>query len=218
MFEDIYFIYIFNSENMSIMSDHCYMKTMPCIFFDPKKEIFVDSKEEKVVLEKNEIEKYFINPAKIDVKNYVKEFQKNNNIEPLNPKQKKEIAEFIKNEKYFGIKKGQNICVKLSQGTINSILNEGKQKTRFCVIKLTQEEAERRYITIYKEDEKFAKKNKNIFKYESSLFFYFDENQNTIIYIILYNGSIYKLKSIPAELILKKAKIYEIQLMSNYYD
>ena len=57
MFEDIYFIYIFNSENMSIMSDHCYMKTMPCIFFDPKKEIFVDSKEEKVVLEKNEIGK-----------------------------------------------------------------------------------------------------------------------------------------------------------------
>ena len=218
MFEDIYFIYIFNSENMSIMSDHCYMKTMPCIFFDPKKEIFVDSKEEKVVLEKNEIEKYFINPAKIDVKNYVKEFQKNNNIEPLNPKQKKEIAEFIKNEKYFGIKKGQNICVKLSQGTINSILNEGKQKTRFCVIKLTQEEAERRYITIYKEDEKFAKKNKNIFKYESSLFFYFDENQNIIPYIILYNGSIYKLKLFPSELVLKESKVYEIELISNYCD
>ena len=218
MFEDIYFIYIFNSENMSIMSDHCYMKTMPCIFFDPKKEIFVDSKEEKVVLEKNEIEKYFINPAKIDVKNYVKEFQKNNNIEPLNPKQKKEIAEFIKNEKYFGIKKGQNICVKLFQGTINSILNEGRQKTRFCAVKLTQEESERQYITIYKEDEKFAKKNKNIFKYESSLFFYFDENQNIIPYIILYNGSIYKLKLFPSELVLKESKVYEIELISNYYD
>ena len=95
-------------------------------------------------------------------------------------------------------------------------MNEGRQKTRICVIKLTQEEAERQYIKIYNEDKKFAKKNKNIFKYESSLFFYFDENQNIVLYIILYNGSIYKLKSFPSELVLKKSRVYEIQLMDNY--
>ena len=209
-FEIFYFTYIFNYENADEMSDICEIKEMPYIFFDLETETFIDIDKKEVVLNNDNIEKYFISPIKMSFKYGLGKIKKIS--ETLNTSQEKAIVSFIKNEPFFKVKKNQKIYFEISKETLSCIIKEKKQKEIFCIVNLTKEESEKIFFSLLKQDKNFTKDNKSILKYGCLLFFYFDENEKIIPHIILFDGSIYSLNYVPINLLLKNLKVYEIHL------
>ena len=166
--------------------------------------------KKEVVLNNDNIEKYFISPIKMSFKYGLGKIKKIS--ETLNTSQEKAIVSFIKNEPFFKVKKNQKLYFEISKETISCILKEKKQKERFCIVNLTKEESEKIFFSLLKQDKNFTKDNKSILKYGCLLFFYFDENEKIIPHIILFDGSIYSLNYPPANLLSKNLNVYEIHL------
>ena len=211
LFDDVYFTYIFDYSNKDDVSSSCIIKEMPFIFFKTEEEEFVDSDGEIINLNENNIKDYFINPLDFGKETF--SFRKNKILETINLKQEESIINFIKEEKFFGIKKGKKVFFDISNDTIDLVLKEGNQKRRFFIQELSLEESKDYYHSIYETDKTFLKKYKNILNYNCLLFIYFNDKKNIISHIILDNGVIYKIKFTPGNLLYNaKFNCYEICL------
>ena len=198
-FEEVYFTYIFDYANKNDMISFCNIKNMPYIFFEIEEEKFVDSEGTLLKLDNNNIKDFFINP--VEFKNDSFDIRKIKKLDIIDTNQEDHITKFIKKEPFFDIKKSQKIFLALSNDKINNVLKEKKQKRRIFVMKLSREESEKYYYSIYETDKTFAIKNKKQLKHGCLLLYYFNFNDNVIPHVLLQNGNIYKLKFNPGNLI-----------------
>ena len=213
-FDKIYFTYIFDYENVSDMEVLCQIRKMPFIFFNIKNEKFVDKNNVEIRLNDSNIRNYFINPVKFGFS--FDDFQRCKLVGLLNTAQEESINKFIKNEKFFEIKKNVKVFIDRTQETIISIMKNGKQKKRIFLLKLSSEEAEDYYYSIYTRDKSFAVKNKNSFGYDCLLLAYINNEKNAVCHIVLDNGNIHKLDFTPGNLLYKNDfYCYEICEYSN---
>ena len=93
---------------------------MTFIFFKTEEEEFVDSDGEIINLNENNIKDYFINPVNFRIETF--SIRKNKILDIINSKQEESIINFIKEEKFFGIKKGQKVFFDISNDTLDLVL------------------------------------------------------------------------------------------------
>ena len=201
IFNEVYFTYIFDYTNMEEMVDICSMREMPYMFFETKNENFVDSDGKEVELDNDNINKYFICPIEFTPK--INIFHRANIVGLLNTKQEDSIINFIKKEKYFGMK-NKKVYINIINEKIDDIIEKGEQKKRIFLLKLGREEAQNYYYSIYQTDKTFAKKNKDNFEKNNLLLFYISAYNNAVCFILLFDGKIYQLNFTPGTLLYNK--------------